>query len=62
MTVKHSLVIPCYNEEGNIDAFFDEACRAMAGYTDAFELVFVRTARLPLSTGCMPPIPSGSSR
>ena len=41
MTVKHSLVIPCYNEEGNIDAFFDEACRAMAGYTDAFELVFV---------------------
>lgn len=41
MTIKHSLVIPCYNEEGNIEAFFAETCRAMAGYTEAFELVFV---------------------
>lgn len=41
MPVKHTLVVPCYNEEDNVAAFFDAACAAMEGYTDAFELVFV---------------------
>ncbi len=41
MSVKHSLVIPCFNEEGNVEIFFREAVKAMAGYTDEFELVFV---------------------
>ncbi|MBP3389272.1 MAG: glycosyltransferase family 2 protein [Clostridia bacterium] len=41
MPVKHSLVVPCYNEEGNVEAFFAAACAAMEGYTADFELVFV---------------------
>lgn len=41
MSVKHSLVIPCFNEEGNVEIFFAAAKEAMAGYTDSFELVFV---------------------
>ncbi len=41
MSVKHSLVIPCFNEEGNVEIFFVAAKEAMAGYTDSFELVFV---------------------
>lgn len=41
MSIKHSLVIPCYNEEGNVERFFEVARAAMAGYTDDYELVFV---------------------
>ncbi len=41
MSVKHSLVVPCFNEEGNVEIFFAAAKEAMAGYTDSFELVFV---------------------
>lgn len=41
MPIKHSLVIPCYNEEGNVAAFFDAAVAAMQGYTEDYELVFV---------------------
>ncbi len=41
MSVKHSLVVPCYNEQDNVALFFDAACRAMEGYTHSFELVFV---------------------
>lgn len=41
MLVKHTLVIPCFNEEGNVEIFFNAAKEAMKGYTDNFELIFV---------------------
>lgn len=41
MKIKHSLVVPCYNEEGNVEKFLDAAKKAMQGYTDSYELVFV---------------------
>ena len=41
MSIKQSLVIPCFNEEGNVDAFFEVAVKAMADYTADYELVFV---------------------
>ncbi len=41
MSVKHSLVIPCFNEEGNVEIFFNAAKEAMKGYTDNYELIFV---------------------
>ncbi len=41
MKVKHSLVIPCFNEEGNVEIFFRAAKEAMKGYTDNYELIFV---------------------
>ncbi len=41
MSIKHSFVIPCYNEEGNIRNFFAVAKAAMIGYTDDYEFIFV---------------------
>ena len=41
MNIKHSLVVPCYNEEGNVENFLNEAKAAMAGYTDSYEIIFV---------------------
>lgn len=41
MSVKHSLVIPCFNEEGNVEILFGAVKEAMKGYTDSYELVFV---------------------
>lgn len=41
MKIKHSLVVPCYNEEGNVRLFFNAAKEAMKGYTDDYEIVFV---------------------
>ena len=41
MKIKHSLVVPCYNEEGNIENFLNEAKAAMVGYTDSFEIIFI---------------------
>ncbi len=41
MKIKHSLVIPCFNEEGNVEIFFSAAKEAMKGYTEDFELIFV---------------------
>lgn len=41
MNIKHSLVIPCFNEEGNVEIFFRAAKEAMQGYTESFELIFV---------------------
>lgn len=41
MSVKHSLVIPCFNEEGNVEIFLGAAKEAMKGYTDNYELIFV---------------------
>lgn len=41
MAVKHSLIVPCYNEEGNVEKFLEETKKAMHGYTDNYEIVFV---------------------
>lgn len=41
MKIKHSLVVPCYNEEGNVENFLIETKKAMQGYTDNYEIVFV---------------------
>ncbi len=41
MNIKHSLVVPCYNEEGNVENFLNEAREAFKGYTDDYEIVFV---------------------
>ena len=40
-TIKHSLVVPCFNEAENIEAFFAAVETAMQGYTDAYEIVFI---------------------
>lgn len=41
MSVKHSLIVPCYNEEGNVENFLKETREAMKGYTDSYEIIFV---------------------
>ncbi len=41
MSVKHSLIVPCYNEEGNVENFLRETKDAMKGYTDSYEIIFV---------------------
>ena len=41
MKIKHSLVVPCYNEEGNVEKFLDAAKKAMLGYTDSYEIIFI---------------------
>lgn len=41
MNIKHSLVIPSYNEEDNVLPFFNAAVAAMDGYTEDYELIFV---------------------
>ncbi len=41
MKIKHSLVVPCYNEEGNVENFLIETKKAMKSYTDSYEIVFV---------------------
>ena len=38
--MKLSLVVPCYNEEGNVQAFFD-ACRACLDGVLSYEMVFI---------------------
>ncbi len=40
-TIKYSLVVPCFNEAENIEAFFAAVQTAMQGYTDAYEIVFI---------------------
>ena len=41
MSVKLSLIVPCYNEEGNVENFLRETRQALKGYTDSYELIFV---------------------
>ncbi len=36
-----SLVVPCYNEEGNVERFFDEINNVFMGKVDDYEFVFV---------------------
>lgn len=41
MKIKHSLIVPCYNEEGNVEKFLEVTKKAMTGYTDDYEIIFV---------------------
>ncbi|MDO5132707.1 MAG: glycosyltransferase family 2 protein [Eubacteriales bacterium] len=36
-----SVIVPCYNEEGNIDLFYEEAVRALGDLMPRTELIFV---------------------
>ncbi len=36
-----SLVVPCYNEEGNVTRFWDETSRVFSGKVDNYEVIFV---------------------
>lgn len=39
--MKLSLIVPCYNEEGNVKKFFDEVNKAFLGKVRDYEFVFV---------------------
>ncbi|MFR6064472.1 MAG: glycosyltransferase family 2 protein [Eubacterium sp.] len=39
--MKLSLVVPCYNEEGNVEKFYSEVVRVFDGKVDDYEFVFV---------------------
>lgn len=39
--MKLSLVVPCYNEEGNVEKFFSEVKRVFDGRVEDYEFVFV---------------------
>lgn len=39
--MKLSLVVPCYNEENNVGAFYNECKSAFSGKIDSFEVIFV---------------------
>ena len=41
MKIKHSLIVPCYNEEGNVEKFLTKVKEAMEGYTDSYEVIFI---------------------
>ena len=36
-----SVIVPCYNEEGNIDLFYEEAVKALGDLMPCTELIFV---------------------
>lgn len=38
---KLSVVVPCYNEEGNVEALYDECCAVLGGRSIDFEMIFV---------------------
>lgn len=39
--MKLSLVVPCYNEEGNVEKFFSEVNKVFSGKVEDYEFVFV---------------------
>ncbi len=41
MSVKHSLIVPCFNEEGNVELFLLEAKKAMYASQGDYEIIFV---------------------
>lgn len=41
MPIKLSVVIPCYNEEDNVEKVFSHVKNGLKSYTDSFEVVFV---------------------
>ena len=50
MSVKLSLIVPCYNEEGNVEKFLSEAREAMKDYTDSYEIIFVNDGSKDLTS------------
>ena len=38
---KVSIIVPCYNEEANVNRFFDEVNRVFKNQVEDFEFVFV---------------------
>ena len=45
-----TLVVPCYNEEGNVTRFWDETSRVFDGKVSDYEIVFVDDGRV-IATG-----------
>ncbi len=41
MTLKHTLIVPCYNEEGNVENFLKEAKAVMEVMGESYEIIFV---------------------
>ncbi len=39
--MKLSLVCPCYNEQDNVEKFYDECVRVLTGKVESFEFVFI---------------------
>lgn len=39
--IKLSLVVPCYNEEGNVELFFEEVKKCFQGKIDNYEFIFI---------------------
>lgn len=41
MKIKHSLVVPCFNEEGNVENFLREVREKFSNYPERYEIIFV---------------------
>ena len=41
MSAKYSIVVPCYNEEETVNAFYDAVVPVMDGVKESYELIFV---------------------
>ena len=39
--MKLSLVVPCYNEEDNVEKFYDEVKKSFLGKIENYEIIFV---------------------
>ncbi|MGN1130825.1 MAG: glycosyltransferase, partial [Ruminococcus sp.] len=39
--MKLSLIVPCYNEESNVEAFYNETEKAFSGVSFDYEYVFI---------------------
>ncbi|MDE6723960.1 MAG: glycosyltransferase family 2 protein [Eubacterium sp.] len=48
-----SLVVPCYNEEGNVEKFFSETNKAFAGKDFEYEFVFVNDGSKDKTGSCL---------
>lgn len=48
-----SLIVPCYNEEGNVEKFFSEANKAFEGKDFEYEFVFVNDGSRDQTGSCL---------
>ncbi|MDE5604401.1 MAG: glycosyltransferase family 2 protein [Eubacterium sp.] len=48
-----SLIVPCYNEEGNVEKFFSETNKAFNGRDFEYEFVFVNDGSRDQTGGCL---------
>lgn len=51
--MKLSLIVPCYNEEGNVEKFYSEVNRVFAGKVDDYEFVFVNDGSKDKTYQCL---------